>query len=256
MISLKTSLAFCVGVILLTGMFFYLLKPIPQSQNYHHFADQRIWLGIPNTWNVLSNIAIALPGLFGLLLLFSPNKVQFNDDRERWLWIGVALGLILTAIGSSYYHLAPDNFRLIWDRLPMTFVFMCIVAALISERINIYLGLWLWPVLVAIGFYSVWLWYASELQGNSDLSFYIGIQAFTLLTAMVMVLLPSPYTRNWDLAVAIVCYVLAVLCDMFDHQIDRMMGDVISGHTLKHLAVGLTGAVLIQMIWRRKKEKA
>lgn len=256
MISSKTSLAFFISTILLTGMIFYVLKPIPQSPSYHHFADQQSWLGIPNTWNVLSNIAIAIPGLFGLFLLFSPNKVQFNDYRERWLWIGVSLGLILTAVGSSYYHLAPDNFRLIWDRLPMTFVFMSIVAALISERINIYLGLCLWPVLMAIGFYSVWWWYASELQGSSDLSFYIGIQAFALLTAMVMLLSPSPYTRNWDLAAVIVCYGLAVLCDRFDHQINRVTEDIISGHTLKHLAVGLAGAVLIQMIWKRKKEKS
>lgn len=240
---------------LLTVLVFYILKPIPQLQSYHHFADQRNFLGIPNAWNVLSNIAIALPGLWGLVLLFSPEKVLFNDHRERWLWIGVSIGLILTAVGSSYYHLAPDNSRLLWDRLPMSCVFMSLAAALIGERVNINLGLWLWPVLLGIGFYSVFLWYASEAQGKSDLSFYIGIQVFTILVAMVMLLSPSPYDRNGDLAVVIACYGLAMLCDLFDHQIHRLTGGVVSGHTLKHLAVGLAGAWLIRMIWLRKKEK-
>ena len=233
---------------------FYLQKPIPQPQGYHRFADQRIELGIPNAWNVLSNSAIVLPGLGGLFLLLS-KKVQFNDSRERWPWIGVSIGLILTAIGSSYYHLAPDNSRLVLDRLPMAFVFMSLVAALIGERVNINLGLWLWPVLLVIGFSSVWAWYASELRDNSDLGFYIGMQAFTVLVAIAMLLLPSPYDRKWDLAFVILCYGLAVLFDLFDHQIYKITGGAVSGHTLKHLAVGLTGAWLIRMIWKREKEK-
>lgn len=246
----KSTLTLLISAILLTIIVFYLLKPIPQFQNYHHFADQRSWQGMPNAWNVLSNIAIALPGLWGLFLLFSPKKLQFNDPRERWLWIGVSIGLILTAVGSSYYHLAPDNSRLIWDRLPMTFVFMSFLAALISERVNIYLGLWLWPALIGVGFYSVLYWYAS-----GDLRFYIGIQAFIFLVAMIMLISPSPYDRNWDLAVVIACYGLALLFDLLDHQIFRLTESIVSGHTLKHLMVGLTGAWLMRMIWKRKKEK-
>lgn len=239
------------SAVLLTIMVFSLLRPIPQAQSYHHFADQRSWSEIPNASNVLSNIAIALPGIWGLFLLFSSKKVQFNDNRERWLWIGVSIGLILTAIGSSYYHLAPNDSRLIWDRLPMTFVFMSLVAALISERVNINLGLWLWPVLLGIGIYSVLLWYTSN-----DLRFYIGVQAFTILVAIVMLLSPSPYDRNWDLAIVVMCYGLALLGDLFDHQIYGFTGGVLSGHTLKHLSVGLAGAWLIRMIWKRKRRSA
>lgn len=256
MVALKTSRIILIGTTFLTVMVFYFFKPIPQLQSYHHFADQRSWLGMPNAWNVLSNLAIALPGIWGIFLLFSPkNKVQFNHPYERWLWMGISIGLILTAIGSGYYHLAPDNSRLIWDRLPMTFVFMSLVAALISERVNTYLGLWLWPLLIGIGFYSVLFWYESELQGKSDLSFYIGIQVYAILITIIMMFSPSPYDRNWDLGVVVICYIFAVLFDLYDHQVDRMTGGIISGHTLKHLMVGLAGAWLIRMIWKRKKEK-
>lgn len=255
LISLKTSQALLIGTTIFLAMLFFALKPIPQPLNYHHFADQRSLLGIPNAWNVLSNIAIALPGLWGLFLLLISKKVQFNDFRERWFWFGISIGLILTSLGSSYYHLAPENSRLIWDRLPMTIVFMSLAAALIGERVNIYLGFLLWPLLIGIGFYSVFLWYASELQGNSDLRFYLGIQVFAILVALIMLLSPSPYDRNWDLAIVVMCYGLAVLFDMFDHQVHWFTKGIISGHTLKHLAVGLAGAWLIRMIWKRKKEK-
>jgi len=36
------------------------------------------------------------------------------------------VGLRLTAVGSAYHHLAPDNQRLSWDRLPMTLAFMAV----------------------------------------------------------------------------------------------------------------------------------
>lgn len=69
------------------------------------------------------------------------NHGQFLDPRERWPYVLVFVGLVLTAFGSAYYHLAPDNARLVWDRLPMTIVFMPLVAALIAERVNLKLGL-------------------------------------------------------------------------------------------------------------------
>jgi hypothetical protein len=60
-------------------------------------------------------------------------------------------GLILTAAGSAYYHLAPDNARLVWDRLPMTMVFMSLVAAIVMERIDLRAGLVLLPILLLVG---------------------------------------------------------------------------------------------------------
>lgn len=36
--------------------------PIPQPQEYHQFADQRMLLGIPNFLNVVSNVPFLLVG--------------------------------------------------------------------------------------------------------------------------------------------------------------------------------------------------
>src|ERR1700757_873114 len=119
-----------------------LLAPrTPQPLSYHNFADHRSWLGLPNFGDVASNVAFAIFGIWGLWFLFrlTPTEIatRFADRRERWFYIVVFFGMLLTAAGSSYYHLAPDNDRLVWDRLPMTIVFMSLVAAMIAERISV-----------------------------------------------------------------------------------------------------------------------
>ena len=252
MVSKNTSIAVLLGVTLLIIVIGLLLKPIPQPQAYHNFADQRSWLGVPNAGDVLSNIPFALAGLWGLFLLFSPGQIQFVDARERWPWIGVSIGLILTAFGSGYYHLAPDNARLVWDRIPMTIVFMSFVAALIAERINLRLGLGLWPFLLVVGIYSVFQWHASELRGQGDLRMYAAVQVYAIVVALVMLLVPPRYTRTWDLAIVAAFYGLAKLLETFDPQVLAMTGGLLSGHTLKHLAAAMAGVWLVRMVWKRR----
>ena len=118
------------GIALLTAR----LPPIPQPASYHQFADQRAWLGIPNFGNVISNVAFAVVGIFGIVFIQRNASRIFLDPRERWPYYGVFIGLLLTAFGSGFYHLVPNNAHLVWDRLPMTIVFGSMVAALIVER--------------------------------------------------------------------------------------------------------------------------
>jgi hypothetical protein len=237
-------------VLIIFNLFF---KPIPQPMAYHHFADQRNLLGVPNGWNVLSNIPFAIAGIWGLCLLFAPKKLQFMDNLERWPWVGISIGLLLTAIGSSYYHLDPDNARLVWDRLPMTLVFMSFVTILINETISIRLGLWLWPILIGIGIYSVFQWQSSELANIGDLRLYISVQAFTIMVVMIMLFASSPYKRTTDLAVIIVFYGLAKLFELLDHQIYIFTNEFISGHTLKHFAAAIAGLWLIHMLSKQER---
>jgi hypothetical protein len=50
------ALALCA----ITAVFF--LPPISQDPGYHNFADNRTLLGIPNFWNVLSNLPFLILG--------------------------------------------------------------------------------------------------------------------------------------------------------------------------------------------------
>jgi hypothetical protein len=160
--------------------------------------------------------------------------------------------MLLTAFGSSYYHLQPDNARLVWDRLPMTIVFMSLVAALIAERINLRVGLRLVPVLLLIGAGSVLQWYLSEVHGVGDLRFYATVQVYSVLFLLMVMLFPPRYTFGWCLAVVAGFYVLAKVLETFDRSIFGMLGHVVSGHTLKHLAAALAGYWILRMLKRRR----
>jgi hypothetical protein len=187
-----------------------------------------------------------------VVVLRKRSSQSFVDDRERWPYAVGFFGLFLAAFGSSYYHLAPDNARLVWDRLPMTLVFMPLVAAMIAERINVRLGLWLLPMLAAIGAGSVVQWYASEQHGTGDLRMYAAVQAYALVALLVILLFRPPYTRGLDLLWVVGFYALAKILELADRQIFSLSARTVSGHTLKHLAAAAAGYWVLRMLKKRE----
>jgi hypothetical protein len=229
-----------------------LLHPIPQPLAYHNFADHRGWLGIPNFGDVVSNLPFAMVGLWGLMVLFTPNPPQFVDPRERWFYAVMFAGLILTAFRSAYYHLAPDNARLVWDRIPIMMVFMALLAAVIAERVSVPVGLVLFPVLEIIGVTSVLVWRAEESRGRGDLRFYAAVQVYAILILLLGLLLPPRYTRGADFAAVVGFYALAKLLEEFDRPVFALDQHIVSGHTLKHLAAAAAGYLILRMLQQRK----
>ena len=232
-----------------------LLPPIPQPQWYHMFADQRRFLGIPNFNDVVSNFPFAAVGLWGLVFLVRARCWQdgrhFRDRRERWPYFMVFVGLILTAAGSSYYHLQPDNRTLVWDRLPMVIVMMSLLAAIVAERMSLRAGLLLMPLLLFVGLASVWQWRVSEQRGAGDLRFYGAVQLYSVLFLLFALLLPSHYTRARDLAIVAGFYALAKILESLDGPIFEF-GHIVSGHTLKHLAAAGAGYWILRMLQKRR----
>jgi hypothetical protein len=226
----------------------FLLPPIPQPQWYHMFADQRAFFGIPNFNDVVSNLPFAVVGLWGFACLL---RAHFLDNREHWPYAIVFAGLLLTAFGSAYYHLQPRNETLVWDRLPMTLVFMSLLAAIIADRISLRAGLWLLPILLAVGVVSVLQWRASELRGAGDLRFYAAVQVYAVLFLLIALFLPSRYTRGRDLAMIAGFYVLAKILESLDRPIFEL-GHIVSGHTLKHLAAACAGYWILRMLLKRR----
>src|SRR5215468_5102334 len=148
-----------------------LLSPIPQDQSYHQFADQRAIFGIPNFWNVVSNIPFLAVGAIGLR--------RSHDDAAAVFFFGV----LLTGIGSSYYHWDPNDNTLFWDRLPMTLSFTAIFALAVEERVNTRVGaILLWPSL-AIGLFSLLLW-----RWSNDLRLYFWVQFFPGISVILLFL--------------------------------------------------------------------
>lgn len=161
------------------------------------------------------------------------------------------MGLFLTAFGSAWYHLNPNNSTLVWDRLPMTITFMGMVAAVIMERINLRLGLWLLPLLLLIGLGSVLQWHWSETRGMGDLRFYAAVQAYSALVILLTLFFPARYTEGRYLGFVIAFYALAKALESFDKPIFAVLR-VVSGHTLKHLAAAAAGYCILRMVQTRK----
>jgi hypothetical protein len=201
MISRRAGIPLLITATLFVVIAVRLAPRVPQPNGYHNFADQRGWLSVPRFGNVTSNLPFAVIGLCGLTFLVGPASARaFTNPRERYPYFLVFFGLLLTAFGSAYYHLAPDNARLVWDRLPMTVVFMSLVAAMLAERVSVRLGIWLLPLLLVLGVGSVPQWYWSELRGVGDLRLYAGVQVYAMVVLLIALLLPARYTRSADLA--------------------------------------------------------
>ncbi len=252
LLSRRARLWLLAGVSLAAIISVYALPPIPQDPAYHRFVDQRALLGIPNFLDVISNAAFFLVGIAGLFFLWQQSKSgsgsAFIERVERWPYVLLFLGVLLTCFGSAYYHLAPDNERLLWDRLPMTLSFMSFFAAIIAERISVKAGLRLLLPLILLGAGSVIYWHWSEVRGRGDLRPYVAVQFFPLLaTPLIVLLFPPRYTKGVDIAVALGLYVLAKILEGFDREIFAL-GRIVSGHTLKHLAAAMAAYWFLRML--------
>ncbi len=251
--SRRTGLIILIVAVVLLFSTLAFIPRIPQPLAYHHFADQRAWLGIPNFGNVISNLPFAIFGFMGLAFLLRANSAGlFRDSRERIPWAFFFLGIFLTTLGSAYYHWHPDNSTLVWDRLPMTIAFTSLIAALFAERISLRAGLLALGPLLFLGAASVVYWHFTELQARGDLRFYFAVQASAfLLTILCLFLFRSPYTRARDLGLAAASYFLAVASEQLDHQVFALTR-MVSGHTLKHIAASFTGYWILRMLRLRR----
>ena len=224
------------------------LKRVGQDPAYHHFADGREWLGVRNFWNVIGNVFFVLVGVWGWVEL-----------RRRKVWpggrvmYGVLFGaIVLTGLGSAYYHWEPDNDRLIWDRIPMTIVFMSLLAGVVGEWVDRKAGVWLLGPLVGLGVFSVLWWHHTEILGRGDLRLYGWVQFFPAL-AIVLILVMFGRTAGYkgvrSMVWVVVWYGVAKGLEHFDMGIYRALD--ISGHGLKHVASAVATGYLVGMFRQR-----
>ena len=192
--------------------------------------------GIPNFWNVISNLPFAAVGAVGLW--------KFHRDATTTVLFA---GLFLTGFGSSYYHLDPNDSTLFWDRLPMTLCFAAILAAVVEERVDKKAGAMLLRPMLAIGIFSLLLW-----RWTDDLRLYAWAQFFPFVSLiLILQLFPPKYTGALYWALAVAFYALAKLLEFYDAKI-YSFGHLLSGHTLKHFAAAAGGFAILKLFEMRR----
>ena len=106
---------------------------------------------------------------------------------ERGAGYIFALGLVLTGLGSAWYHLAPGNATLVWDRLPLSTLFPVVFGVAIGDRVSVAAGRALLAPR-ALGAIASVLWW----QQTDDLRAYVLAQFLPMvLIPLMLVLLPG-----------------------------------------------------------------
>lgn len=238
----EASLFFAVLALSLLAAF---APPLAQDPHFHDLADQRTWLGIPCALDVLSNLPFALFGLLGLHVL---RRVPAGALRttQRQLAALFFAGLILTAGGSGWYHWAPDNAGLAVDRLGMTVAFAGLLGLGVAAHVGARAAWWFTGVVLLGGPLSVGVWAASGnllpwavLQGGGMV---------LLLVLAFMQPLPGALAVRWGAVIAI--YVVAKAAEQYDAAVFAATGEIVSGHSLKHLVAAWAAWPVITALHR------
>jgi hypothetical protein len=231
--SQKIGILWAVALLAILAITF--VPPIAQPISYHSFSDARTLFGIPNFWNVMSNVPFLLVGVLGLVEVLR-RRYQGGLQSLHWLYAFFFVGIASVCFGSGYYHWAPSNATLAWDRLPMAVAFMVFVSIVIGEHISERVPKLIVLPLVVLGVFSVWYWDYTEALGRGDLRLYALVQFLSLvMIALIFWLFPSRLSGMVYLWAMFGGYALAKVLEELDSLVYGV-GNVMSGHALKHVA--------------------
>lgn len=228
------------------------LPPIPQPPEYHDFADESVCFAVPHCLDTLSNLGFIAAGAWGLAFLAGARgRRAFADARERLPYLVFFAAMILVGLASGWYHLAPDNDRLVWDRAAIGLALMAWFAAIVGERTKPRRVLRWLPLLAAAGAGSAFWWYFSETLGRGDLRPYLFMQALPMaIVPLLLRLYPPRYPGDRDIVIVLCLYPLALAFDLLDRPVAAVLG-VVGGHTLKHLIAAAAAAWVVVGLRRR-----
>ncbi|CAN5190618.1 hypothetical protein BH11PSE11_BH11PSE11_25160 [soil metagenome] len=227
-------LAIVFGLIVLTT----LVPVVPQDQNYHHFADRRAMLGVSNALDSLSNLPFVLFGVWGCILL-AARRLQFQPGALQFFSIVFFAGFIATGFGSLWYHLKPNDSGLAFDRLGMVITFSGVLGMIAAQRISPRAGWWLGFATLLLGPCSVLHWVWSGTIGPYAILQFGGMG----LVIWMLFLRGEGGGPRW--AALIAAYALAKVLESMDAEVFALTGQLVSGHSLKHLVAACAALAVI-----------
>ena len=199
---------------------------VAQHAHYHAFADQRTLWGVPCALDVLSNLAFALMGGWGLMRLFGhTNGIAQAAGSQRTLSVLFFAGLAI-------------------DRLGMVSAFAGLLGLAATDRVSARSGLWLAAAVLALGPVAVLVW-----AHTGNLLPWSVLQGGGMVLIVVLALRP-PVGGAWGipLAAVIAWYVLAKLLELGDHAVFAATQGWVSGHSLKHVFAAMAAWPVIALM--------
>ncbi len=213
----------------------------------HPFIDARTLWGIPNALDVLSNLAFVPMGVWGLWLLRSAADVQ---PASRLAGAVFFAGLVLTCFASSFYHWAPSALGLSLDRAGMAVAFAGVLGLAAAERVSLRSATWVWGSVLAAGMLAVVLNYTTGAIAPWAVVQFGGIAV--VLWAAAQPALKTALGVRWGVLIAI--YAVAKLLELGDEAVFHATGNMVSGHSLKHIAASLAALPVIAVLRHNAKQ--
>ncbi|CAL9206089.1 unnamed protein product [Musa hybrid cultivar] len=235
------------GAILLWLLLMLATPRISHSHAFHLFADMRNFLGVPNTLNVLTTFPFLLVGVPGLVLCLSGCCFGISLRGEMWGWAFFYAATATAAFGSAYYHLRPDDDRVVWDKLPTMTSASSLLSILVIERIDERMGISCLSSLITLVLVSI---ACERTFDDLRLCMMFHIVPCIAIPALLF-LFPPKYThsRFWFCATGF--YLLARFEAIADKKIYSASRYIISGHSLEHLCLAMVPIILTVMLWFR-----
>ncbi len=221
----------------------------------HPFIDARAWRNLPNAMDVLSNLPLVGVGVWGWLAGRRDRDAHLaRPDRTAAQVFFV--GLVLSGLGSVVYHWAPDAQGLVLDRLGMAVAFAGVLSLAAAERVGAALAApTLWIALTLAAFSAV----LPLTQGN--VLPWVVVQ-FGGLALVGWAALRPPVTgacNGWSpvsLLALIAWYALAKALEWGDSAVFHASGEIVSGHSLKHVAGALAAWPVLSAIRQNARASA
>jgi 1-acyl-sn-glycerol-3-phosphate acyltransferase len=209
--------------------------PVAELSGYFHFVDQREMLGLPRAMDVLSNLPFLLAGFCGLFALRRTTTPESSAPFKPFAAI-FFIGLIFTAIGSTWFHLQPlAEGRLAIDRFGMLIAFTGLIGLGSALHISARSGIALAFFTAASGALSI---HIGNSTGNALPWALVQFGGFGLIIAFALLKTPKHHPKL-GLGWIVVVYAAAKAFEMADQPVFDWTQQLISGHSLKHLVASL-----------------
>ena len=224
------------------------LPGMAQPAHYHAFADQRGWGALPHAADVLSNLGFVIAGLAGLVVLWRADRYRLCATARALCALFFA-GLLCSGAGSTFYHWAPQDASLAWDRLGMSVAFAGLLGLAVQSRVDDTCGWLAAAALLVAAPLSIAVW---RVTGN--MLPWAVLQAGGMLLVVALAWLPARAgALPLSLGMVIALYALAKLLELSDLDIFVASGDLVSGHSLKHLAAAFAAWPVLRALLARQR---